>query len=76
MKDNEIVYSCLDLDTGRHQQYTVADLKGLCNLLVCILTTCEDEQLAEECLCNIQCCDTFYDEDDEEYEFCGGNCNE
>lgn len=76
MKDDEIVYSCLDLDTGRHQQYTVADLKGLCNLLVSILMTCEDEQLAEECLSNIQCCDIFYDENDDQYEFNGGNDDE
>ena len=76
MEDNEIVYSCLDLTTGQHQQYTVAQLKGLCNLLVSILEVCKDEELAENCLMNIQCCDTFYDENDEEYKFCGDNDDE
>ena len=72
MGDDEIVYSSLDLDTGEHQQYTVAQLKGLCNLLVSILRVCEDEELAENCLMNIQCCDIFYDENDEEYQFYEG----
>lgn len=69
MEDDEIVYNCYDLTNGTQDVYSVADLKGLCNLIVSILTQCPDEELAEQCLMNIQCCDTFYDENDDEYTF-------
>lgn len=69
MKDDEIVYSCYDVIEGKLERYTVAELKGLCNLLVNIFMQCPDEELIDECLMNIQGCETFYDENDEEYNF-------